>query len=154
MSTKVTKKQDSAPQLYTRDQVPAMIAQLKQQLKDLKGNCEEKSSTNGKFEGLELKNCTVEELAVISAKVTLRTEGMVQEYKRHGLKEHPPIKIEGYTANQWYTDIKEAMFISVNKQKITQIETAIKKLEPHLGEDEKLARTMASIMEMAVAPIK
>lgn len=140
----------------TRDEVPAAIEALKAKLAELKGNSEEKISTDISYNNRNISKVeTVSELLEISSAVQSRNKAFNEEITRFKLEGANVKKFEvsEKNAEDWVKIIAKAINELLNKKQIVKIESAIKELSQHLDAETKLQNTLAGIMGDASQPI-
>lgn len=140
----------------TSKDVPAVIANLELQLKELKKNAPDDISLDINYNGKNIKNVTsVGELLQISASIHARNNAYSEELKRYNLETAniAPFKESDKDASQWAAIINKAIFELINKVQIEKLENAIAKLANHLDAETKLERELSSIVNMASGAI-
>jgi len=136
----------------SKDQVPAAIAALKEQLAKLQGDSEEKISLdlNAKSGGgTNIKDVTtVTEILEISASLHAREKAYVAEIKRYKLTgmNIKPFSEDGKDVKHWEKVLSKAIHKIINAGKIKILEDSIKGLSKHLDEETKLANELSKIM--------
>lgn len=134
--------------------VPAVLEQLKAQLKVLKGDVKSTISLNINYSGgagsssINIKDVSkVSDLLAISSAVQARNAAYNVEVVRYDLVG----KIEGFkvsekTAEEWVAIITKAISELLNKTQISKLEDAITKLSKYEDEETRLARELAEIV--------
>ena len=139
-----------------KEQVPQMIETLKEKLKTLKGDVEEKISTNVDYEGQKISEIQeVGRLLQISARIHAMEKAYNEEIARYNLQKKPIKKFapEDKTVAQWEQIIAKAINDLINKTEIEKVEDAIKKLSTHLSEEVRIENELKGIMNSAEAVI-
>ena len=151
----VNPQEISAPK--TREEVPQVIEQLKQQLKALKGENDEKLSTDVVYNNTNISKVTkVSELVEISSSVRKRAAAYAEEIVNLGLGEMniKPFSVSGLTPTQFEAVVKKAVHELVNKSRIAKLESAISKLSNHLDAETKLQNELKDIVEFSQKDIE
>jgi hypothetical protein len=136
----------------TTKEVSATIANLKDQLKLLKGNKEEEISLDVDYQGNVIKNVeTVNELLQISASLHARATAYGVELERYNLqdKKIQPFTESNLSVEKWEKVISQAIFELMNRKQIEKIESAIKSLSKFEDEETKLKNELENIMKSA-----
>ena len=131
-----------------KEQVPQMIETLKEKLKSLKGDVEEKISTNVDYEGQKISEIKeVSRLLQTSARIHAMEKAYNEEIARYNLQKKPIKKFapEDKTVAQWEQIIAKAINDLINKTEIEKVEDAIKKLSTHLSEETRIENELKGI---------
>lgn len=158
-TTKAVAKASASKQLRvaTAADVPAAIANLESQLKQVQGNAPETEKTSGVWEnGMKLKGAKVSDLLMMEAACNQKEAAYKLVAKKYSeiLPTPPPFKIAGYSTSAWRNDISKAVHDSINSQTVNKLKAAITKLKTHLSAEAKLQNDLESIMAMGTAPIQ
>jgi hypothetical protein len=125
----------------SKDQVPAAIAALKQQLAKLQGDVKEEVSldiTTKSGGGVNIKDVkTVTEILEISASIHVREKAFTAEIKRFKLTEMniKPFSEDGKDLKHWDKVLAKAINKIINAGKIKILEDSIAGLSKHLDEN-------------------
>ena len=164
MSNSVATAADSPSSLATLTQadVPGMIEQFENQLKELKGTADPAVDLNVAFNNRRISAVTsVSELLQISSSVFAQAAAFETEKDRY-LKndkgvveiEIAPFTISEKTLPEWEAIIRKAIFELINKQAISNLEEAISGLKEHLSEEMKLQDKLKKLQNLGKTPIK
>ncbi|MGL4385089.1 MAG: hypothetical protein ACRCS4_07295, partial [Flavobacterium sp.] len=149
-----TKAQESnIPVVLTQKDVPSMLELVTKQINTLKGGLPKEASTStanldgfGKVSSID----TVETL-IKAASVVLAKQKAYNEAAKEVLPEIfkvPPFSINGHSAAQWISDIKDRILVVANKAELEKLEKVKSTLEAHLSAEDKLAKDLLSIANL------
>jgi hypothetical protein len=136
----------------SQDDIPQTIADLKEVLKQKKGNAPEEVSLDINYSytpGIgNIKDITsLRTLAAISASIKARAKAQDEELEHFGinLEDVVPFTESSKTVAEWELIISKAIYEIKNKVEIQNLEEAISQLEKHLSAEEQLKKTLAGI---------
>lgn len=141
----------------TKDNVPALIKHLEDQLEVLQGNVDKSISTDVTYNGTNISKVTkVSELLEISASIHARGKAYQEEIKRYGLEDKriAPFKTNERTVEEWAEIIEKAINELLNSKQINQLKDSIAKLSRHVDAETQLQRELAGIMNSASQDIE
>lgn len=141
----------------TKENVPALIEHLENQLQLLEGNTDKTVSTDVTYNNTNISKVTkVSELLEISASIHARDKAYQDEIKRYNLtkKKIAPFKSNDKTVKEWEAIILKAINELLNNKQIAQLKDSIIKLSSHVDENIKLAKEIAGIMTSATQEIE
>jgi hypothetical protein len=141
----------------TKDNVPALIKHLEDQLDALQGKTDKSISTDVVYNGTNISKITkLAELLEISASIHARGKAYQEEVKRYGLsdKRVASFKTNERTVEEWSAIIAKAINELLNSKQITQLKDSIAKLSNHVDAETKLQRELAGIMNSATEEIE
>ena len=134
--------------------VPAVLEQLKAQLKALKGDVKNTISLDINYStglggsSINIKSVTkVSDLLTISSAIQARNAAYNEEVVRFDLVgKIEAFKVSEKTAEEWVAIITKAISELLNKTQISKLEDAISKLSKYEDEETRLARELAEIV--------
>lgn len=141
----------------TKDNVPALIKHLEDQLEKLQGNGDKSVSTDVMYNGVNISKVTkVSELLEISSSIHARGRAYQEEIKRYDLgdKRIAAFKTNDRTVEEWAEIIEKAIHELLNSKQIAQLKDSIAKLSNHVDAETKLQRELAGIMNTATQDIE
>ena len=135
----------------TRADVPATIELFKKQLALLRGESSEKISIDIDYNGENIKDVQeVSKLMEISASIHARAAAFETETKRYKLEgKLKPFTQSGKTVSAWEKIIEKAKDELINGKQIKKLEDAIKRLNNHLSENQRLKNDLEELMNLA-----
>jgi len=138
----------------TKEEVPATLALLREQLEALTQNLPEEKEDlvydgpGGRHVIKDVKSIST--LVEIHSAIKARFKAFQESAEELEIKEEiVEFKISGKTLSYWTKALKGAIFILKNKTKIEDLKATIKDLEEFESEDEKLRKKMAAAMDRA-----
>jgi hypothetical protein len=133
----------------SQDDIPQTISDLKEVLKQKKGNAPEEVSLDVNYPGVgTIKDITsLRTLAGISASIKARAKAQDEQLEHFGinLEDVVPFTESSKTVAEWELIISKAIYEIKNKVEIQNLEEAISQLEKHLSAEEQLKKTLAGI---------
>ncbi len=152
----MSKKQETGLTLasMTKNDVPALLEQVKSQIKELKGNKESDARITGPLEmfGVISSIKDPEVLKGAYAFITKKCEA-IDSYASVFEKENPgvkvnPAKVGGHTVKQWQDEILRQYREVTYEEKLNKLNQVKEKLEANLSEEAKLRASMADIADI------
>ena len=152
--TKEIRKTDDAPNLalLTKDDIPALLEKVLDQIKAIKGDLPKEPQTTGELQGFGKIESITTVSKLIAAASNVRAK---EEYYNNAAKEIipeglsiPPFKVDGHSAGTWISHIKSQIILVANKTKLDKLNQVKAKLEQNLSKEAKLAKDLASIQDI------
>jgi hypothetical protein len=154
MKTKDKKTQLAVVEQFTQADIPNMLETVIKKITLLKKGVENKPQTTGELDGFGNINSiiAVETLIKAYSSVVNRQkcyDEAAKEMLPEGIKK-PPFKLNGYTANQWISDIKKRTVEVGFQQELTKLNKVKDKLEANLSAEAKLAKDLKDIANILI----
>jgi len=136
----------STAKQFTQNDIPALLAQVNEQIKAIKGDLPKATKTTGNLNGFGTvaSITTVENLlkaySMISSKEAAY-QAAVAEILPEGIKK-PALKISGSGPTAWKTDIKNRIVVVGRKSELEKLQKVKEKLESNLSQEAKLAKDL------------
>ena len=150
---KTSKNEVALGSQFTKEKVPAMLDQINEKIKDLKGGSDKKPSTVGKvLPGFDSTIANITDLTTLisaAASISVRKEGYEKAIKDLGIKtKAPKFTLEGVESEKWIEDIKLRYQEVEFKSQLDQLEEAKTILERNLSKDQQFANDMAKFTDL------
>jgi hypothetical protein len=135
--------------------VPNLLEIVDKKINEIKKWFPKETSTkNATLLGFgKIKDLSTVELLIKASSMILGKKKAYEEAAKEVLPEYikvPTFKLDGYTANEWLTDIKARIIEVYHKQELKKLQEVKKTLEENLSAEIKLARDLKKIAEILV----
>ena len=134
----------------TQQDVPRLLEQVNDKIKELKGGDECAHQTTGELEGFgNIFNITEpSKLIKAYSSVNSRAKAYTEAATAMCIENPPAFKIGDATAEKWLADITKCYKSATHKQELDKLIKVKDKLETLLSEEDKIKNTLTSIADI------